>query len=121
MPYKDKDKSRQHSKNRYKQVKGTPLGERQQEQKTISGRRIRNERKAYLVSLLGGKCVRCGYSKSLWALQFHHINPEDKESKNLSKLSFEKQIEEVKKCILLCANCHIELHEELLLETNDAI
>lgn len=70
------------------------------------------QRKAYLVSLLGGKCIKCGYSKSFFALQFHHINPDEKED-DMARLSFEKQIEEVKKCLLLCANCHFEIHEEL--------
>ena len=75
-------------------------------------KRRQRERKAYLVALAGGKCIKCGYSKSLFALQFHHINPNEKEGE-VSLLSLEKQIEEIKKCILLCANCHFELHEEL--------
>ena len=75
--------------------------------------KLRNrQRKAYLVSLLGGKCIKCGYDKSVMALHFHHTNPNEKEG-HISFFGFDKQIEEVKKCILLCANCHAETHEEL--------
>lgn len=65
----------------------------------------------------GGCCSKCGYSKCLAALQFHHIDPKNKKfgitaalrgSRN--KFSRDEIMEEVKKCILLCANCHFELH-----------
>jgi len=76
--------------------------------------KARQKRKLDLVYIHGGKCVLCGYDKCIGALQFHHINPEEK----LYQLSsgncygWEKDVEESKKCILLCANCHIELHNE---------
>jgi len=72
--------------------------------------RIRNY-KIELLSGLGGKCVNCGYKKCPASLDFHHKG--DKESevmvllKNYSK---EKALKEAKKCIVLCANCHRELH-----------
>ena len=69
-------------------------------------------RKTYLVTLAGGKCIKCGYSKSIAALQFHHINPDEKECR-VTGGSLEAALKEIKKCILLCANCHFELHEEL--------
>ena len=64
--------------------------------------------------LHGGKCVRCGYDKCSGALEFHHIDPSQKDftiSNDRAKL--EESIEESKKCILLCANCHRELHAEI--------
>jgi len=68
--------------------------------------------------LLGGKCNLCGYSKSLNALHFHHINPENKRF-NITDAIWgagkfnQNDIElEIKKCILVCANCHAELHEK---------
>ena len=64
----------------------------------------------------GGKCVICQYSKCLSALEFHHTNPEKKEfgiSYMVSRFSIEKMLEEIKKCILVCANCHREIHAGL--------
>ena len=67
------------------------------------------------ISLLykGGKCENCGYSKCPDVLEFHHINPEEKEfgigSKGYTR-SWKKIKEELDKCVLLCANCHRELH-----------
>jgi len=66
--------------------------------------------------LKGGKCENCGYSKCDKALEFHHVNEKDKKfnisrrsSKNLKK-GWTEFIEEINKCVLLCANCHREAH-----------
>ena len=64
----------------------------------------------------GGKCSRCGYDKCEAALQFHHLNPDEKEftlskiNLNDSNFTFETLLKEADKCILLCANCHAEEH-----------
>ena len=60
----------------------------------------------------GGKCIKCGYSKSLSALQFHHTDPSEKEFSlgNKRGISWEEQIKELNKCELVCANCHAEIH-----------
>jgi len=73
--------------------------------------RIR-ERKRQLIGLLGGKCQTCGYNMCPTALDFHHKDSrkENSVSALLHKVSKEKILKEVKKCILLCANCHRELH-----------
>lgn len=70
--------------------------------------------KLILVQEFGGKCCICGYSKSVQALQFHHLDSEKKEFglSAASNRSLNALREEAKKCILLCANCHIELHEK---------
>ncbi len=60
----------------------------------------------------GGKCSSCGYNKCAAALHFHHKNPARKEfhiSQYTGRYSMERLRTEVRKCILLCANCHIEL------------
>lgn len=67
------------------------------------------ERATYV---LGGKCQCCGYSKCIQALEFHHLNPEEKEiafGSNTNR-SWEATKNELKKCILVCANCHREIH-----------
>ena len=61
----------------------------------------------------GGNCIFCGYNKSLSALEFHHMNPQKKDGIK-AHWSFEKSKTELDKCILLCANCHREFHEELI-------
>lgn len=55
-------------------------------------------------------CVKCGEDRKC-SIHFHHIDPKDKEI-NLSHGSIGKAriIEEVKKCVCLCANCHEEFH-----------
>jgi len=63
------------------------------------------------VEYLGGECTKCGYSKYVGALQFHHIDPTQKDLKKFNKfVNFEVLKEELDKCILLCANCHAEEH-----------
>ena len=76
-------------------------------------RNKRNKRKKDLVALKGGKCVLCGYDKCIAALQFHHRDPK-KKSFDLSSRSmlraWDGLIKEAKKCDLVCANCHTEIH-----------
>jgi hypothetical protein len=71
-------------------------------------------RKHELINLMGGKCTICGYDKNYASLDFHHINPKEKEfpldARHLSNSSITSLLKEAKKCILLCANCHRELH-----------
>ena len=66
------------------------------------------------------QCSVCGYSKEFSAIEFHHCDPSKKEveiskffgyaynKKNRSRL-----LQELKKCRILCANCHRELHAYL--------
>ncbi len=62
----------------------------------------------------GGKCEICGYKKCSRALSFHHLDPKLKSfglsDKGLTR-SWNKIQEEIDKCILVCANCHMEIHE----------
>lgn len=62
--------------------------------------------------LLGSKCGICGYDKCMAVLGFHHIDPATKLFEIASGYchSWEKIKQEVAKCQLLCANCHMELH-----------
>lgn len=80
------------------------------------------KRKLELIKAKGGECEICGYKKNIAALEFHHLDPNTKsfqlDSRNLSNTSPSKLLEEVDKCILVCANCHRELHNEHLNEDN---
>ena len=72
----------------------------------------RKRTKLKLVEYKGGKCQICDYNKSLNALHFHHIDPNEKDFQISGKsLSFDKLKSEVDKCILVCSNCHSEIHE----------
>ena len=74
----------------------------------------RREKKRKLVEHFGGECVRCGYKKNIRALDFHHPN-DDKEgqvSALMDRGKIEEAYKEAKKCILLCANCHREEHDD---------
>lgn len=70
------------------------------------------------VEYKGGKCERCGYDKCVDALEFHHIDPtqKDKNFGNIKIRKWEDQIKELDKCICVCANCHREIHAELRLD-----
>lgn len=74
----------------------------------------RKDAKQKLVTLFGGKCNICGYDKSLSALQFHHLDPLSKEFLVKDACwNFEKAKKEAEKCVLVCSNCHFEIHENL--------
>lgn len=78
----------------------------------------RKNKKRKLVDLFGGKCKICGYNKCLRNLHFHHIHANEKEfglSSVGNNISLEKVQKEAKKCILVCSNCHGEIHEGLLI------
>src|SRR5574343_475688 len=64
------------------------------------------------VELLGGKCWKCGYNKTLRALAFHHIEAESKDYSISNMLKNPQNLDnianELNKCVLLCHNCHCE-------------
>lgn len=71
------------------------------------------KRKKNLISVFGSKCCICGFSDFQEALEFHHVVPEEKDfsfGSNAVTKALEKQLEELKKCVLLCANCHRGVH-----------
>ena len=78
----------------------------------------RSTTKQRMIDSLGGKCSCCGYSKCNSALEFHHLNPSEKEFSFSAALASPKAwnllVIELKKCILLCANCHREVHAGII-------
>jgi len=76
--------------------------------------RYKRKLKQKCVDFKGGECEKCGYNKSLAALDFHHLDPNEKDF-NFSKKAakWETLEKELNKCILVCANCHREIHEEI--------
>ena len=76
----------------------------------------RRKLKVMAIEYKGGKCCICGYSKSIRSMQFHHLDPKEKDF-GLGGVGTRKSWEEIKKeldkCILVCANCHGELEDEI--------
>jgi hypothetical protein len=71
--------------------------------------RCRRNRKETLALEAGGACALCGYNEHLAALEFHHLDPKQKEfgiAQAGVTRSLQRCREEAKKCILLCSNCH---------------
>lgn len=73
----------------------------------------RRQIKRDAVAYKGGCCSKCGYSKCVSALQFHHLDPSEKDFAISARLmSWENTRRELDKTVMLCANCHLELHHE---------
>ena len=75
-------------------------------------------RKIRLVRRMGCRCQQCGYGRNLAALEFHHSIPATKsfslDLRSLSNRSWRAIESEVRKCELLCSNCHKEVHNPQL-------
>lgn len=70
--------------------------------------------KSLAVEYLGGSCSVCGYNKCQSALEFHHKDPSQKDFGIAgSTKSFAVIKNELDKCILVCANCHREIHRDI--------
>jgi transposase len=73
--------------------------------------RRRRRVKQVLVAEAGGRCRLCGYARCVAALEFHHLDPSAKEFglAQCGAHSIKKLRAEVRKCVLLCSNCHAEV------------
>ena len=64
-----------------------------------------------MIEYKGNKCEKCGYNKNIAALEFHHLDPNTKKfTLSDTHHNWEETKEELDKCILVCSNCHRELH-----------
>jgi predicted HNH restriction endonuclease len=59
---------------------------------------------------MGGKCTKCGWHGDQAALQFHHLKGKDFTIGNVANKSWDSIKDELRKCVLLCANCHMIEH-----------
>ncbi len=90
---------------------GTKKGNVPKEYYQTKRYRIKKE----MVEYKGGSCEVCGYNKSLRALQFHHKDPSQKDFNIGGIGSINEDVKkELDKCILVCANCHSEIHDNNL-------
>ncbi len=74
------------------------------------------DRQLRAVKELGGRCLACGFDLYPCSLDIHHKNPEAKAPnfRSMRGWSWERTLVELKKCILLCKNCHAAIHNGLL-------
>lgn len=95
-----------------KYLKLRQLTSLQKEQRNLENKKsYRNKVKYKAVEYKGGSCIKCGYNKCMSALDFHHVNPVEKDfSISGGTKSFESIKKELDKCILVCRNCHSEIH-----------
>jgi hypothetical protein len=87
-------------------------------QKSEAVKRWRKNTKHRLLEAMGGKCVVCQYDKCDAVLDFHHLDPSQKDfslgAARASIKNWKFLVEEVKKCVILCCRCHREYHEGLI-------
>lgn len=96
LPFKEKKPGKRKKRNTYAAVK-----------------RFRHNQKQKAVLLMGGSCKLCGYNKINRNLVFHHLDPKQKDyaMRDLQNKSWKLVVKELQKCVLLCHNCHGEVHE----------
>src|SRR5215831_12380624 len=70
--------------------------------------------KVKIAEFLGGRCADCGYDKCFAALHAHHLDPDGKDFgiSGAHARSWASIEAELRKCILVCANCHAERHHD---------
>ena len=86
--------------------------------KTEAVKERRRNTKLKLVACMGSKCQICSYNRCMNALEFHHLNPNEKEfglgAVRANPKNWVSIVSEMQKCILLCSNCHKEIHAGLI-------
>ena len=86
---------------------------KQQSRKAIQKKRNAYSNKGFVrrvKSIFG--CSVCGYKKSLLALHFHHVGPKVNEVSKMFGYSRKNIKKEMRNCILVCSNCHCEIHDK---------
>ena len=85
-------------------------------------RKRRKKIRQMAVEYKSGRCQKCGYSRCVEALEFHHYDSSGKDFSISEKgytRSWPKMKEELDKCMLLCANCHREVHAQIEASTGN--
>lgn len=78
-----------------------------------SSKRSKKKKKLIIQGAKSGGCILCGYKKCLAALDFHHVSSDKEFSVNkacANSYSYDCIIKEIGKCVVVCSNCHREIH-----------
>ncbi|MCK4500970.1 hypothetical protein KAU11_10775 [Candidatus Babeliales bacterium] len=86
------------------------------------GKVMRIKWQEYIDDILKPECTKCGYSKCKRALDYHHLDSTEKSfgiaqfvwKRGFTENNKEQMLKELDKCIVLCSNCHRELHDEAI-------
>ena len=81
-------------------------------------RKRRKKLRQLAIEYKGSRCQVCGYDKCPEAMEFHHTDSSKKDfgiSHKGYTRSWKKVELELDKCVMLCANCHREVHAGLQL------
>jgi len=72
----------------------------------------RTRAKQFLIQAFGGKCGICGYRRCHQAFNFHHLDPSKKKTEVMAVVQYAwaRLVIEARKCVMLCSNCHAEVH-----------
>lgn len=112
-PVKVKGPRKPRASSGYKKIGRSPAQKREDGKAGVVAWRQRTKLKA--IEYKGGCCQTCGYRKCVWALSFHHVDPSQKDfgigGRNLK--SWARIQVELDKCVLICSNCHAEVHDAL--------
>lgn len=112
------------NKDKWKEYNDVSKSEEKKEKRLDCIRRLKRNygqsHKRELILRKGGKCQLCGISyngKNAPIFDFHHINPEEKDFNISTRLRYNSYIpqelySEIDKCILVCSNCHRQIHSE---------
>ena len=110
MPYKDKNerkrKAQEYSREHYLK--------NQEEVKKRTAEKKKYQRIEWDTFKRTLKCAKCSFSHPA-ALDFHHTDPTKKDgivSKFSKNGQYKRAMDEIEKCIVLCANCHRIHHYE---------
>ncbi len=115
MPYKDIDKRKSYHKEYNRKWYIRNKVKRRAELDEYNKNRYKHLRAIVHRYLRMKGCLICGYSKCPQAMDFHHVDPKEKDmhvSKMVGRYSWTRTKKEMSKCIILCANCRRELHAE---------
>lgn len=108
MPYKDKERQLQAQSEHYFKNKEA-YSERQKIKRATIVKKRRELVDRYKMRC---GCSNCGYKDHPAALQLHHLHSKDQEVSQLvrSGPTIQRLKSEIRKCIVLCANCHLIHH-----------
>jgi hypothetical protein len=74
----------------------------------------RQRTKERIIQSFGGSCGICGYDRCHGSLDLHHLDPTQKEFAlggiRANPKAWDKIVNELRKCVMLCSNCHGECH-----------